>query len=165
MRSSWELGVIWMATIKLNEVRLRIHGLAGAACARHVENALRTVVGVSSTLVNPVSGHATVVYDPARARLSSLEAAIHRVGCGTARPGRAVLRVRTAEDPQLRAAAAPCIDETALPIGDMSDAVAEAGILQQLISSAMERVGEPDAPVNGSCPGRGASTGATDRLA
>lgn len=150
---------------KLNEVRLPISGLTAPGCARHVEEALRTVVGVTSAMVNSVSGQATVVYDPARVRLSALEAVIHRVGCGTARPGRAVLRLPTAGDSQSRATPEPCGDETTVSIGTISGPSAKDGILQQIIDSVVERVGEPEGPVNGSCPARGTGKGTTDRLA
>lgn len=147
---------------KMNEVRLPIGGLTAPGCARHVEDALRAVGGVSSAKVDPVSGQATVVYDPARARLSALAAAIRKVGCGTAQPSRAVLRLRSTRDVRPLATSEPGVDETAIPIGAMSNAATEAGILQQLITAAVERVGEPEnIPANGSCPAQSA----TDRFA
>lgn len=148
---------------KMHEVRLPISGLTGPRCALQVEDALRTVVGVSSALVNPVSGHATVVYDPARVRFSAIETAIDTVGCGTPRPGRAVLRLRAAGDAQPPAPREPGVDETTVSIKASSGVAGEDGILQRIITAAVERVGEPEIPVDGSCPGRG--VGQIDRLA
>lgn len=149
-----------MAMIKkLNEVRLPISGLTAPACARHVEEALNATSGVSSALVNVTRGHATVVYDPTRVGLEDLEAAIRRGGCGTAQSHRAVLRIG-ADRPSAAVA-----DEAPASLEMAADDVAETGILNALITSAVERVGAPDALGNGSCPGRGAGKSTTDRLA
>jgi copper chaperone CopZ len=152
-------------TKKMNEVRLPISGLAIPGCARRVEDALRTVVGVSGVEVDPMNGQANIIFDPARVQLRLLEAAIHGVGCGTARPDRAVLRMRSTEDAQPRATPQPCNDENPVSIAAISGVTAEDGILQRLITAAVERVGEPAIPVDGSCPSRGASKGTIDRLA
>jgi copper chaperone CopZ len=147
-------------TEKMNEVRLPISGLAAPACAGHVEETLNAVWGVSSVSVNATRGHATIVYDPARVGLNALEAAIRQGGCGAAQSHRAVLRIGAD-----RSSSAAVADRAPASLEMAADDIAETGILNALITSAVERVGAPDALVNGSCPGRGAGRGATDRLA
>jgi copper chaperone CopZ len=139
---------------KMNEVRLPISGLA-ARCTGHVEEVLNATSGVSSALVSVIRGHVTVVYDPTRVGLEDLEAAIRRGGCGTAQSHRAVLRIGADRPSAAVADEAPASPEMA------ADDVAETGILNALITSAVERVGAPDALGNGSCPAQGT----TDRLA
>lgn len=127
---------------QMREVRLPITGLAGPPCADRVERALMAIVGVASALVNMKRGRATVVYDPTRARLSALEGAVRRVGCGVVRSARVVLRLgmvrtSTAEDDASSAA---------------WETTTSGGILQELITTALERAGASDPPLDMSCP-------------
>lgn len=151
-----------MATIKMNELRLPIDGLAGEACARRVEHALGAVAGVSSVLVDAVNGFVTIVYDPARTGLARFASTVDAAGCGTALPNRAVRRLRVKSDGtgHDRATRTPLGRTSPRGVRPTVDECAEAEILQQLIGSAFERVG---VPASGCCSEHAASPGTTDR--
>jgi len=61
---------------KAQRVRLAIEGMHCAACVGRVEAALAGVAGVQSANVNLVMNEATVRFDPARASLQQLQAAV-----------------------------------------------------------------------------------------
>ncbi len=67
------------------EVGLPIEGMTCASCVRRVERALGKVEGVTSASVNLASERATVTYDPAKAGLADLTAAVERAGYGVRR--------------------------------------------------------------------------------
>ncbi len=59
---------------------LPIEGMTCASCVRRVERALTTVPGVTAATVNLATETATVAYDPARANLAQLTAAVANAG-------------------------------------------------------------------------------------
>lgn len=61
-------------------VRFRIEGMHCVNCERTVEKALRSVPGVLSASVVLASKSAVVEYDPGRADLKRLVAAVHEAG-------------------------------------------------------------------------------------
>src|SRR5205085_949981 len=62
------------------EVVLPIGGMTCASCVRRVEKALAKVAGVQSAGVNLATERATVSYDPARADVAKLRAAVEAAG-------------------------------------------------------------------------------------
>src|SRR5204863_4121661 len=60
----------------MEEATFTVAGMDCASCVAHVEKAARTVPGVQSARVNLARGRATVTYDPAKAELSRVAAAI-----------------------------------------------------------------------------------------
>src|SRR2546430_7045092 len=60
----------------MEEATFTVAGMDCASCVAHVEKAARTVPGVQSASVNLARGRATVTYDPAKAQLSRVAAAI-----------------------------------------------------------------------------------------
>lgn len=150
-----------MTTTRLNEIRIPIRGLAGSRCANRVKEALDTVIGVWTTIINSARGYATIIYDPARAGLASLSHTIRQAGCGQARPQRAVLRLHSKKSEFRRTLPAPFVDEGNAKTNAYLD-TRDSEILQHLIASAVERVAEAPAPPGASCPERHASTEATE---
>jgi P-type Cu+ transporter len=67
-------------TVSIQPLTLPIQGMTCASCVAHVERALADVPGVSSVVVNLGLGKANLTYDPARARISALAAAVADVG-------------------------------------------------------------------------------------
>lgn len=65
---------------KKESVTLRIEGMTCANCQKHVGEALRSVPGVASATVDLVFHRANVTYDPAKATLEDMEAAVERAG-------------------------------------------------------------------------------------
>jgi Cu+-exporting ATPase len=62
------------------EVTLPIRGMTCASCVRRVEKALLKVEGVRAATVNLATEKASVAFDPARATLDDLRAAVERAG-------------------------------------------------------------------------------------
>lgn len=154
-----------MTTIQMNELRLPIDGLAGEACARRIEHALKAVAGVSSTVVNPVNGFASIVYDPARVGLALFERAVHAVGCGTALPDRAVLRLRAKSDGTAHDnVPVPPHGKSSRATPSITDEGIEPGILQHLIDSALERTEVSAAPSSECCPKHADTMRRTDHI-
>src|SRR3954470_6622886 len=71
------------------EVTLPIEGMTCASCVRRVERALLKVEGVRQANVNLATEKANVVFDPARATLDELRAAVERAGYRTPATGAA----------------------------------------------------------------------------
>ncbi|XUX00005.1 MAG: heavy metal translocating P-type ATPase [Dehalogenimonas sp.] len=69
-----------MAGTKKTALTLFIGGMTCAACVRHVEGALKSVLGVGAVAVNLATGKAAVEYDPAQATLADLKKAVEDVG-------------------------------------------------------------------------------------
>ena len=67
-----------------NSVQFAVQGMTCAACVGKIERALAGVPGVSEAVVNLATGRAEVAYDPARAGLADLEAAVESAGYGAA---------------------------------------------------------------------------------
>ena len=67
-------------TVSTKSITLPIQGMTCASCVAHVERALTDVPGVSSVVVNLGMGKANLAYDPARAPLPMLAAAVADVG-------------------------------------------------------------------------------------
>ncbi|MBW7572042.1 heavy metal translocating P-type ATPase [Caproiciproducens faecalis] len=63
-----------------SSVTIPIGGMTCAACAQRVERAIKKVDGVTSASVNFATEKATVVYEPQKARLSSVREAIEKAG-------------------------------------------------------------------------------------
>jgi len=64
------------------EIVVPVTGMTCASCVRRVERALTKVEGVEGASVNLAIEKATVVYDPGRADLATMHAAIERAGYG-----------------------------------------------------------------------------------
>jgi P-type Cu2+ transporter len=62
------------------ESSLQVSGMVCAACAGHHRDALAGVPGVQSARVSAAAQRATVVWDPARTRVSALIGAVRRAG-------------------------------------------------------------------------------------
>ncbi|HEU5318629.1 MAG TPA: heavy metal translocating P-type ATPase, partial [Chloroflexota bacterium] len=62
------------------DLTLSVRGMTCASCVRHVEKALRGVSGVEDAAVNLASETARVRYDPARASVAALQAAVKAAG-------------------------------------------------------------------------------------
>ncbi|HEU5102401.1 MAG TPA: copper ion binding protein, partial [Roseiflexaceae bacterium] len=69
-----------MMTVSTKSLTLPIQGMTCASCVAHVERALNDVPGVSNVVVNLGMGKASLTYDPARARVSALAAAVADAG-------------------------------------------------------------------------------------
>src|SRR5689334_19696789 len=69
-----------VTTAELRELTLPVGGMTCASCVRRVERALQKVEGVSEAAVNLATERATVQYDPARAGIDDLKAAVERAG-------------------------------------------------------------------------------------
>jgi Cu+-exporting ATPase len=67
-------------TSPTGDVLLPIQGMTCASCVRRVEKALGRVEGVSEASVNLATEQAHVVFDPSRASLESLRAAVDKAG-------------------------------------------------------------------------------------
>ena len=67
------------------EISLPITGMTCASCVRRVERTLGKVAGVGAASVNLATEQAIVSYDPARAQLADLEAAVAKAGYGVRR--------------------------------------------------------------------------------
>ena len=65
---------------KKETVTLRILGMTCGNCQKHVGDALRSVTGVASANVDLVFHRATVSYDPTRATMEDLAAAVEKAG-------------------------------------------------------------------------------------
>jgi P-type Cu2+ transporter len=65
---------------RCGESSLQVSGMVCAACAGLIENALVAVPGVQSARVSAAAQRATVVWDPARTRVSTLIGAVRRAG-------------------------------------------------------------------------------------
>lgn len=64
----------------MRELTCRIDGVTCAACTWLIDRGLSTLEGVGSVAVNPLSGEATVRFDPARTRASEVLERIERLG-------------------------------------------------------------------------------------
>ena len=86
--------VVGAAGERLAESALQLSGLHCAACAGLIEQALESVDGVQSAVVNAAAQRASVRWDPARTRASALIEAVRRAGYGAvpdaAAPARAL---------------------------------------------------------------------------
>lgn len=67
-------------TVTIKPLTLPIQGMTCASCVAHVERVLTDVPGVSNVVVNLGMGKANLTYDPARACISALAAAVADVG-------------------------------------------------------------------------------------
>ena len=67
-------------TVSIQPLTLPIQGMTCASCVAHVERALTGVPGVSSVVVNLGMGKANLTYDPKRARIPALAAAVADAG-------------------------------------------------------------------------------------
>lgn len=65
---------------KKETVTLRIQGMTCANCQKHVGEALRSVPGVASANVDLAFHRASVTYDPEKATLADMEAAVEQAG-------------------------------------------------------------------------------------
>jgi len=65
---------------KKESVTLRIQGMTCANCQKHVGDALRSVPGVASATVDLVFHRASVTFDPDKATLDDMAAAVERAG-------------------------------------------------------------------------------------
>ncbi|KQL49831.1 ATPase P [Brevibacillus choshinensis] len=73
------------ATKGSKQVNLQITGMTCAACAIRIEKGLNKLDGVSAANVNFAMEKASVVYDPAKVSVTSLEENINKLGYGTAK--------------------------------------------------------------------------------
>jgi copper chaperone len=64
----------------LETVNLRISGMTCQGCVRSVKNVLESVPGVTTAEVSLQNSEARVVFDPARASLVTLKAAVEEAG-------------------------------------------------------------------------------------
>ena len=62
------------------QVTLPISGITCAACVLHVEGGLKDVNGVANATVNLANERATVQFDPEKAKIDQLVAAVRDVG-------------------------------------------------------------------------------------
>ena len=67
----------------LMENTLRLQGMSCAACARNVEDAIRSVPGVAEVSVNFGAEQASIQYDPKRTNLEQIQSAIVDAGYGS----------------------------------------------------------------------------------
>ena len=65
---------------KKETATLKIGGMTCANCQKHVGDALREVPGVASASVDLAFHRASVTYDPAKAKVEDLVAAVERSG-------------------------------------------------------------------------------------
>ncbi len=63
-----------------NQATLKLRGMSCAACARNVEQAIRSVSGVLDCAVNFGAEQASVTYDAQRVDLSQIQAAVSEAG-------------------------------------------------------------------------------------
>ncbi len=73
----------------MERLTLPVRGMHCAACVAKVEGALRSVPGVAEASVNLATERATVTFDPARADLGALQAAVAASGYELAEPATA----------------------------------------------------------------------------
>jgi len=64
----------------MEQVALKVQGMTCQGCARSVKKVLESVEGVQSADVSLDRGEARVVYDPGRASLERLKAAVAAAG-------------------------------------------------------------------------------------
>ena len=64
----------------METVNLKISGMTCQGCVRSVKNVLESVPGVTTVEVSLQNGEARVVFDPVRAALGSLKAAVEEAG-------------------------------------------------------------------------------------
>ena len=64
----------------LETVNLKISGMSCQGCVRSVKNVLESVPGVTAAEVSLQNSEARVVFDPVRASLGSLKAAVEEAG-------------------------------------------------------------------------------------
>jgi len=84
---------------RVGRSHVRLGGLWCAGCAGTIEDALRSEPGVVDASASYATGRATIVWDPARTRLSSLLAAVRRAGYDAAPDAAASARaLRRSED-------------------------------------------------------------------
>ena len=88
-----------MKAAAAERVDMPVAGMSCAACARSIERQLSDTPGVASAHVNFATATATVEYDPARARVTDLVAAIEEIGYSVPPAGEPD---RAAEDRALR---------------------------------------------------------------
>jgi len=67
-------------TVSIQPLTLPIQGMTSASCVAHVERALTDIPGVSNVVVNLGMEKVNLTYDPARARIPALAAAVADVG-------------------------------------------------------------------------------------
>jgi Cu+-exporting ATPase len=97
------------------EVEFGVTGMTCASCVRRIEKALSKVEGVQEASVNLATERARVVYDPARASLAQLEAAVTKAGYGVRD-----VPAEPAPAPQTPPPAGPGAGELLLPIEGMT---------------------------------------------
>ena len=64
----------------MEHATLKLRGMSCAACASNIEDAIRTVPGVSESAVNFGAEQATVTYDPQKTDLNEIQAAVTEAG-------------------------------------------------------------------------------------
>jgi len=64
----------------MEQIALQVNGMTCSGCARSVKRVLESVAGVQSADVSLDKGEARVVYDPSRATLERLKAAVADAG-------------------------------------------------------------------------------------
>ncbi|MBW4473268.1 MAG: heavy metal translocating P-type ATPase [Stenomitos rutilans HA7619-LM2] len=64
----------------MKTVTLKLRGMSCAACANSIEEAIRSVPGVSASSVNFVVEQATVTYDPQKTTVETIQAAVSDAG-------------------------------------------------------------------------------------
>jgi Cu+-exporting ATPase len=67
-------------SVSVSQLTLPVQGMTCASCVSHIETALRAVPGVSEVVVSLGANSARLSYDPARATLDDLRAAVAGVG-------------------------------------------------------------------------------------
>src|SRR5215471_18187712 len=89
--------------VPTGDVLLPIQGMTCASCVRRVEKALGRVEGVSEASVNLATEQAHVVFDPSRAALDSMRAAVEKAGYAIGAvpdPAKPEMVATPTEDPQ-----------------------------------------------------------------
>ncbi|HZW74488.1 MAG TPA: heavy metal-associated domain-containing protein, partial [Caldimonas sp.] len=94
--TSWETSA---DGTRVGRSHVRLAGLWCAACAGAIEHALKTEPGVVDASASYAAGRATIVWDPATTKLSTLLAAVRRAGYDAvpdaAAPARALRRAES----------------------------------------------------------------------
>jgi P-type Cu+ transporter len=83
---------------------LKLRGMSCASCANNIEQAIRSVPGVSESSVNFAVEQATVTYDPTQADLSKIQAAVAEAGYAALPQAEDVLAAETDTEQQERQA-------------------------------------------------------------
>ena len=88
----------------MQTVTLKLRGMSCAACATNIEQAIRSVPGVSTSSVNFAVEQATVTYDPTQADLSKIQAAVAEAGYAAQPQAEDILAPETDTEQQERQA-------------------------------------------------------------